>query len=461
VGHFEINATAPALCAGRVKASDLVDELLERIDAIDGQLGAFVAVDKSGARLAARNVDAEIAAGNWRGPLHGIPFAAKDMLATVDLPTEVGMKVLRGRMAGYDATAVLRLREAGGILIGKLTQTEGTFGGYHPEARVPKNPWDPSIWPGASSSGPGVAVAARLCSLALASDTGGSIRAPSAACGVTGLMPSLGRVSGYGAYPFAPSLDRIGPMATSAIGCAHALRAIAGRDSRDPSTIDEAVPDYAAALGQELAGLRLGFDDRATDDIDPEIGRAMADALFCFERAGIRIVRCRLPETRAALEGWVSIAAAGAAAAHRESYIGNEQLFGRDLAELIELGLGVDDAELSRAISLQGELRAAMTAIHGDVDAMLVPVSLKQTPSVASFAQRQPIWEAYPENGRFTGTYNLTGQPTITFPAGFTVKGLPIGLQLAGAINDEQTLLHLAHRFQQATDWHLRMPELN
>jgi len=456
----DVSAMSEALHARRIGAADLIEMFLDRISALDGELGAFAAIIPDEARAAARRADSALADGHWRGPLHGIPFGVKDLIATADLPTEVGMPILRGRQTGYDATSVARLRDAGAILIGKLNQTEGTFGGYHPGAVLPINPWNPALWPGASSSGPAVAIAARLCPIALASDTGGSIRAPAAACGITGLMPSQGRVSRYGAFPLAPTLDRIGPFATSALDCAHVLKAIAGSDPADPATLHEAVPDYAAQLGSGLRGLRLGFDEDILNDSDPDIGNAIEDGLAWFDRAGIRIVPCKMPEARSALEGWVDIVATGAADAHRDFYRGNEARYGKELAELVELGMATTGTAMSRAISRQLELTSEMTNLHRDFDAMLVPVSLRQTPTVKAFAERPDIRQSYPAGGQFTGIYSLTGQPTITFPAGFTAAGAPIGLQLAGTHFAEQTLLHLVHRFQQATDWHLRVPPL-
>ena len=457
---LDVSTVSKALYAGKMRAADLIELFLDRISAIDGRLGAFAAINPEDARAAARRADKALVAGQWSGPLHGIPFGVKDLIATADLPTEVGMPILRSRQTGYDATSVTRLRGSGAILIGKLTQTEGTFGGYHPDAVIPTNPWNPALWPGASSSGPAVAVAARLCPIALASDTGGSIRAPAAACGITGLMPSQGRVSRHGAFPLAPTLDRIGPFATSALDCAHVLRAIAGVDPADPAALDEPVPDYASQLGTGLRGLRLGFDEGILDDCDPEIGSAIDNMLTWFDNAGMRIFPCKIPESRPALEGWVDIVAAGAAEAHREFYRGNEGRYGKELAGLVELGMRTSATAISRAVSRQLDLTGAMTNLHREIDAMLVPVSLRQTPTVKSYAERPGIRQSYPAGGQFTGIYSLTGQPTITFPTGFTAASSPIGLQLAGAHFAEPTLLHLVHKFQQATDWHLRVPPL-
>src|ERR1700761_5810700 len=242
---------------------------LDRIAKLDGQLKSYAYVMATSALEQAKAADQEIAAGKIRGPLHGVPIAVKDLCWTKDAPTAAGMKIYRDNRPKEDATVVIKLKEAGAIILGKLQLTEGAYADHHPEVDPPRNPWDARLWPGASSSGSGVATAAGLCYGSLGSDTGGSIRFPSAANGVTGLKPTWGRVSRYGVFELAATLDHIGPMARSAVDTAAMLGAIAGSDDNDPTASPEPVPNYLAGIDRGIRGLRIGvdttFNQRGTD----------------------------------------------------------------------------------------------------------------------------------------------------------------------------------------------------
>ena len=252
---------------------------LNRIAQLEGQLKSYAYVMATSALEQAKAADLEIAAGKVRGPLHGVPIAVKDLCWTKDAPTAAGMKIYRDNRPKEDATVVIKLKEAGAVILGKLQLTEGAYADHHPEVDPPRNPWDAGLWAGASSSGSGVATAAGLCYASLGSDTGGSIRFPSAANAVTGLKPTWGRVSRYGVFELAATLDHIGPMARSAVDCGAMLGAIAGADPNDPTALLEPVPDYLANLSGSLQGTRIGVDPRWTSEgVDAASTRSFQDA---------------------------------------------------------------------------------------------------------------------------------------------------------------------------------------
>lgn len=442
-----------------VSPLEIVDSLLARIEALDGELHAFVTVASDYARSRASHAEREIAAGEWRGPLHGVPFAAKDLLASGAIPSEVGMALFRGRTTPGSAAAIERMEGAGAILLGKLRQTEGTLNGYHPDDPVPVSPWAATHWPGASSSGSGIALAARMIPVALSSDTGGSIRTPSAVGGLTGLMPSMGRVSLDGAFPIEASLDRVGPMARSARDCAMALTVLAGHDPRDPYSSVDVPPDYALALEQPLTGMTIGIPYGDFGDVDPRIVAAIDACRASLELSGVRFVEVGYPVTAQALRAWVTLCMAGTAHAHRQSFADSADRYGPSLALAVRAGLALTACDVIEAAHARQVLCAAMDEAFSSVDAMLLPVLLSPAPTIADLmAGGGNMSDAYVEQARYQGAFNLTGQPSVAFPAGKTAQGMPIGIQLVGRRMEDGALLRVVHAFQQATDWHRRKP---
>lgn len=440
---------------------EIVDSLLARIEALDGQLHAFVTVASDHARLRASRAEKEIAAGDWRGPLHGIPFAAKDLLASGDIPSEVGMPLLRGRTTPGSAAAIERMEAAGAILLGKVRQTEGTLNGYHPDDPVPVSPWAATHWPGASSSGSGIALAARMIPVALSSDTGGSIRTPCAVGGLTGLMPTMGRVSIEGAYPVEASLDRVGPMARSARDCAIALTAIAGHDRRDPYSSNEAVPDFALGLEHPPTGMTIGIPYADFGDVDPRIVAAIDACRASLESSGVRFMDVAYPVSKEALRAWVTLCMAGTAHAHWQSFAQSADRYGPALALAVRTGLALTACDMVEAAHARQELCAVMDETFSSVDAMLLPVLLSPAPTVEDLmAGGGNMSDVYVEQARYQGAFNLTGQPSLTFPAGKTSMGMPIGIQIVGRRMEEERLLRIVHAFQQSTDWHRMKPSL-
>jgi amidase len=338
--------------------------------------------------------------------------------------------------------------------------TEGAYATHHPDMPTPLNPWNREQWTGASSSGSGVATAAGLCYGSLGSDTGGSIRFPSSACGVTGLKPTWGRVSRHGLYPLSESLDHIGPIARTAADAAAILGVIAGADPNDPTALLAPVPDYLALLGGGLDGLRLGIaEDYAFADLDPQVSAVVTDAKRALLELGARPVSVIFPERGAVSQSWGAICAAETALAHSATYPSQAVGYGPSFARFLEAGRRTAAAELARAHIARGQFAGRVAEMFRDIDLLLVPVMANPVPTPAE-------WSAQVEGGvadllRFTAEFNLTGQPTITLPGGFDRHGVPIGFQLVGPPLSEPLLLRAGHAYQSITDWHTRHPALD
>ena len=295
--------------------------MLERINALDGHLKSYATVMADHALESARRAEREIAAGEYRGPLHGIPIAVKDLCFTKGVRTMGGAKVYADHVPVFDSTVVERLETAGAVLLGKLNLTEGAMGGYNPEFQIPLNPWDNGRWSGASSSGSGAATAAGLCFGSLGSDTGGSIRFPASACGIVGLKPTWGRVSRYGVFALAESLDHVGPMTRSSADAAIMLQAIAGHDSRDATSLSDPVPDIVSSISDGVRGVRIGVDEHhISDSVDPEVTEAVLEGVKVLEGLGAEVVEIKMPDVDKYIPAWPVLCSAEAVAAHRENY---------------------------------------------------------------------------------------------------------------------------------------------
>jgi amidase len=324
--HYLELAEVAALIRNRdVSSREVTQTQLDRIAALDGELHSYALVMADAALAQAGAADAETAAGHSRGPLHGVPIAIKDLCQIKSFPTGAGMTVHRHTVSNEDATVVWRLKEGGAVLLGKPQLTEGAYSDHHPSVTPPKNPWNADYWPGISSSGSGAATAAGLCYGSLASDTGGSIRWPAAANGVTGLKPTWGRVSRYGVFELAPSLDHVGTMARSAVDAGILLGAIAGGDPKDPTALLDPVPNYLAAIAGDLRGLRIGVDAAwNSDDVDAGTQAVLAGAIKAFSELGAEIVDIEFPDVTHAVADWVPNCAVEAAVAHKATYPGAE-----------------------------------------------------------------------------------------------------------------------------------------
>jgi amidase len=436
----------------------VTEAMLARIASLDGSLKSYTTVLGEHALTSARKLESELQRGLWRGPLHGVPIAVKDLCFTTYGPTSAGMYLNRSFVPGYNATVIDRLERAGAVILGKLTMTEGAFAVHHPKMFTPVNPWNSLFWTGASSSGSGVATAAGLCFGSLGSDTGGSIRLPCAACGVTGVKPTWGRVSRYGVFALAESLDHIGPMTRSAADAAAMLAAIAGADPNDPTALNAPVPDYLAELGGGVRGLRVGLDETFVfNGLDPDVAAVMNAAITALTDLGARFVSVRFPISDRLFEAWTSICLLEAALAHEKTYPSLAAEYGPGLSSALETGRKVSAFELGKAMHERLAYNGRMAEFFAAIDLAIVPVISRVVPSSTEWLEIArgdftPII-------RYSAPFDMTGSPTVTLPGGFDRNRVPIGFQLVGPRLSEALLLRVGHSFQQVTDWHTHHPE--
>ncbi|WP_028004412.1 amidase [Sinorhizobium meliloti] len=457
--HLELSELAARLRMRAVSPLEVTRAQLERISRLDCSLNAYALVLADDAISQAAAAEAEIARGEYRGPLHGVPVAVKDLCWTEGHPTAAGMLTHRDHRPSEDATVVRRLREAGAIILGKLQMTEGAYSDHHPSITPPKNPWNPDYWPGISSSGPGVATAAGLCYGSIASDTGGSIRWPSAANGLTGLKPTWGRVSRYGVFELAATLDHVGPMARSARDCALLLATIAGADSKDPTSLLESLPDYVGLADQGVKGFRIGVDPTwNTDDVDPAVQATLAEAVEVFRALGATIVDVVFPKVEQAILDWAPNCAVEAAVAHEATYPRRKSEYGHVLASVVESGRALSGTDYQKILLRRLELRGRVAALFGTIDLLLTPVQPYGPLSLESIQTLGEQPHLIFKLQRYTCPFNMTGSPTITLPGGFTDAELPIALQLVAAHLNEAALIRAGVAFQSETVWHHRHP---
>ncbi len=447
------------LKAGAATPLAVTEVLLARIERHDGALKSYTTVLADRALAQARTAGDEIARGFWRGPLHGVPIAVKDLCYTAYAPTSAGMFIHKDFVPPFTATVVERLERAGAIMLGKLTMTEGAFATHHPKMPTPVNPWNATVWTGASSSGSGAATAAGLCYASLGSDTGGSIRYPSAGCGLTGLKPTWGRVSRRGICHLSESLDHIGPMTRTAADCAAVLAAIAGADPNDRTALLAPVPDYLAELGGGIRGLRIGIAEAyAFDGLDPEVLAALTAAKEALAELGARLMPVEFPSVSDALVAWGHLCVVETAIAHEATYPSRGAEYGPGLAGFIESAAKVSATDLGKAQIARGRFRGEVAAAFEDIDALLIPVMKDPTPSAAAWIEM--VKGDIAHLLRYSAEFNFTGMPAITLNGGFDKRGAPIGFQLVGKHLSEPLLLRAGHAFQSITDFHARHPTL-
>lgn len=441
---------------GNLSPIALTEVMLERIASHDGMICSYITVTAHHARARARRAADEIARGFWRGPLHGVPIALKDLCDTDFAPTTGGMAFRTDFVPRENATVVDRLEAAGAVILGKLAMTEGAYAFHHPALPTPRNPWHADRWPGASSSGSGAATAAGLCFASLGSDTAGSIRLPSSACGLTGVKPTWGRVSRHGIVHLAETMDHIGPMARTAADAAAVLQVIAGSDPRDATALPAPVPDYLGGIGGGLSEVRIGFDSAILESVASEVAEVVVQAADALRRGGARILPVAMPASETMLAGWPALCAAEARRAHDATWPERRADYGEALAALLEQGESVIAADL---VATQIELRlyaGRLAGLFSMVDLLLLPVVPFTMPALENVAA--VMAEGVPSISRFTAPFDMTGHPTITLSGGVDRDGVPIGFQLVARSFEEALLLRAGHAYQRLTDWHTRHP---
>jgi aspartyl-tRNA(Asn)/glutamyl-tRNA(Gln) amidotransferase subunit A len=452
----------------QVSAMEVVEAFVARTEALNGTLNAFITITAEHARQRAREVDTEIRAGKYRGALHGIPYAAKDVLATRGIRTSNGSKVTAEWIPDHESTVTQRLNDAGAVLIGKLNLREfATGSGVLSGFGTVHNPWAPGYSPAGSSSGSGAAVAARMAPVTIGTDTGGSIRSPAAACGIVGLKPTYGRVSLYGVTTLSWSLDHAGPMTATVDDAALTLQVLAGRDPKDPAAASTPVPDYGAALREGLKGVRIGLPRRHfTEGVHPEIDAAFRRALEVLEMRGARVVTVDIPHADLAPAAGALIAMSEAAAFHEKRLRDSPELFDPLVRERLLTARFYPAIDYIKAQRLRTILQSQVSDAFSSCDVIAVPAyssltSRLEAPEVARTDVRATEMKGV---YRASNSYiaNMTGIPALVLPCGFSAgtPALPIGLQLYGRLFDEPMLFRVGHAYQQATDWHQRHPSI-
>ena len=453
------------IAAGEISSVDATEAYLDRIAQLDGNYASYITVTAERAREDARRADAEIAAGNRRGPLHGVPVAVKDQFDTAGILTTNGSTILGENIPDSDATIMTRLKDAGTVLLGKLNMSEYASGDAfrHPYGR-PRNPWDTRRNPGTSSSGSGAATAAFLCATSLGEDTGGSIRGPAAFCGLVGIRPTLGLVSRHGVFGASWSMDTAGPISRTVTDCAHTLAAIAGHDPNDPQTWEVPVPDYAAALDGNIRGMKIGIvTERVhTEANDPEVRDAVIAATETLDGLGAEVSEVSLPLIVNSSEISYAIISSDAAMLNWD-IISTERLRELDHNNQVRLLMGsvIPAKAYQKAMRLRDALRQQILAALEEVDALIMPASSVPAtliPETTGLGTKADVIAGFKGRRGFTAPFNLANLPALSINCGFTASGLPIGLQIAGRAFDETTLFRLAYAYEQATDWGERRP---
>ena len=458
LAFLDATAVARLLHTRKLSPVELTRALLARIDKLEPRLGAYALVTPEVALAQAKDAETLLMQHRILSPLHGVPIGLKDLHHTKGIRTMAGMPIHRDFVPAFDGTVVSRLREAGTVLLGKLQMTEGAFADHHPAVRVPVNPWHPDHWSGASSSGTGVALAAGLCFAATGTDTGGSIRFPAAANGVTGLKPTWGRVSVYGAFELAASLDHIGTMARSAADCGAMLGLIAGADPNDPTALRDPVPDYLAGDPTQLSDLRIGIDVEYASGLDEPTRRAFDDAASTLRTLGAEIRAVRFPDPSDAIRDWPLACAVETAVAHEATYPARRSEYGPGLAGLIDLGRAASAVEMQKVWLRRRAFAGRVNALFESIDLLLVPAQPIASPTDRQMAALGVDPEGFARLVRFTAPFDFSGHPTITLPAGFTAHGTPVAVQLVAGRLQEARLVRAGMAFQRVTDWHRRRP---
>jgi len=459
--HLGVRAASQLVRNREVSPVEIVEAFLGRIALLDPIIFSYITVVAEQARAAALQAEAEIMRGRWRGPLHGLPYGLKDNFYTAGIRTTAASRLLLDFVPDVDATAHRKLQDAGAILLGKLNTYEyGTgTGAVHFDLPFPaaRNPWNTTHFTGGSSTGAGAAIAAGTAMFALGTDTGGSVRLPASGCGVSGLKPTYGRVSRAGIQPNCWTLDHVGPLAWSVDDLAAILQVIAGRDSNDPASADQALPDYSMALGQGLTGLRIGVVRRFHEqDVSsaPEVAKAFNDALGALRDAGAELVELNLEFGLQDFRNCSRIINVSESfSIHEREFHEQHAKMGRALREKMSAGLFVRAADYLRAQRWRRELAIAVEQLFASCDVVICAGSPHPAPR---FDDEEAVVRFTTESAM--AVFNISGHPALAVCSGFSRNGMPLNIQFAARHWDEPTLLRVGSAFERATPWRQRRP---
>jgi len=447
--------------SGELSPVEVTDACLKRIEATEEQLNAYVLVLGDQARAAAKQAESEISKGNWRGPLHGVPVAIKDLFDLAGTATTSSSRQRPDWMASSDSAVVEILNKAGAIILGKTHTHEFAAGIMTPTTR---NPWDVQRTPGGSSGGSGATVAACGAFMAIGTDTGGSIRIPASVCGIVGLKPTFGRVSRYGSTPLSWGLDHTGPLVRTVEDAAASLQVLAGYDARDPGSIYADVPNFSENLDKGVKGLRVGVPNNYFfEHINPEVTAAVRAAHEKLESLGAELVEVTIPMAELIGAIFFGVLLPEASTYHRYMLRDTPHLYGEDVRVFLESGELILATDYLKAQQMRNLLKQEFKKLYEQIDVMVAP----SVPTTAVMADTETLtWDDGTEEPmvsaytRYATPINLTGLPALNVTCGFSSEGLPIGMQVIGRALAESTVLQVGAAYQAATDWHTRHPEL-
>ena len=459
--YLSIRQAGELIQRGELSPVELTRACLDRIQATDDRLNSFILLLADDALAQARTAEAEVLQGDYKGPMHGVPFALKDLYDTAGVRTTSGSYVDLNRVPTEDATTTARLKEAGGILLGKLAMHEFALGG--PDWTTPfepaRNPWNLDHITGGSSSGSGSAVASGQCAGALGSCTGGSIRGPASLCGIVGLKPTYGRVSRFGVVTLSWSQDHAGPMTRTVEDTAFMLQAIAGHDPRDPTSSRAPVPDYSRSLREDIRGVRIGLPRHYFFDDDPGVNREVVarveQAVSVLEELGAHVEEVTLPSLDYVRAANSVIMVSEAFAYHEPNLKTRPQEFGQIVRGRFRIGGLMSASDYLQAQRVRTWARRDFAEVMQTVDFLVTPTMTQPAPAFEGY---DPISTARGKS--FTAPFNVTGLPAISVPCGFTESGLPIGMQIAGKPFDEPGVIQAAYTYQQYAGWHQLHPAI-
>ena len=466
IHYASLSQVAELIQTGELSPVELTELMLTRIADVDKTLLSYATVTADKAMLAAKKAEAQIAEGNYKGPLHGIPVAVKDLCFTKDVKTMGGLKVRKNFVPTFDATVVEKLESAGAVVLGKLNLTEGALSGYNRDFDIPINPWGENLWAGVSSSGSGVATAAGLCFASLGTDTGGSIRYPAMANGIVGLKPTYGRVSKFGVMALANSLDHVGPMTRTVQDAALVFEAIAGFDHRDETSLRAPVPNILESLSLDLSGIKIGVDERyISEGTNPGLVLAITKVIETLNQLGAQLVSVSMPEDgpKELRAAWLPVTAYEALQAHAGTYPARAADYGGYLGDVLALGLNMTEADYNAAMDLRAEITRRFESQLSDVDAVICPsggsvFEVEKELQYGDMETLKPVIQNF--QGQFTIPADLAGTPSITVPCGFSAANTPYAVQFLGSRLAESSLCRIAYAYEQASNWHLSHPSL-
>ena len=445
----------------KISSLDLVLYHLDRIKQLDSHLKSYVTLMSEQAILRAKKLDQEINQGHYRGPLHGVPIAVKDLCFTRGIRTMGGSSVFIDNVPEYDATIVELFYKSGAVILGKLNLTEGAITYYNPKFQIPENPWKPNYWSGASSSGSGSATAAGLAFVTIGTDTGGSIRHPSAVCGTVGLKPTWGRVSRFGVMDLAPSLDHVGPMTRTSVDAGIILQVISGFDPKDKTSLPNHVPDMLSKSELGVKGMKIGYDEKYTfEDMDEDFARSVHEGVKLLEKSGAKIISISMPKNlKDYINAWSIICSSEAAVIHSRTFPSRSKEYGPFLRNWLQNGLNYSAKDYSEANFLRNKCTGELNFLMHTLDVIACPSTAKAAYPVKK-EELYGLPKRDPWLGRFTVPTDYAGLPTISLPSGLNKEGLPLSIQFIGHYLSEPTLIQVGCAFEKIANFNELHPPI-